>query len=174
MGGLPSYANFDNRYYTKAQSDAGYMPKTGAYTKAESDGRFQPKGSYTPAGQAYTKSESDGRFQPKGSYTPAGQAYTKSESDGRFQPKGSYTPAGEAYTKAQSDARYGVVNGLRRGGQQVRNPTDAWFGNWESPAGCVLTGVNMENRSDGRKLGVYYRQLQYLNKQTNAWVNVGD
>ncbi|KTG89238.1 hypothetical protein ASV37_23970 [Enterobacter hormaechei subsp. steigerwaltii] len=147
-----SYANFDNRYYTKAQSDAGYMPKTGAYTKAESDGRFQPKGSYTPAGQAYTKSESDGRFQPKGSYTPAG----------------------EAYTKAQSDARYGVVNGLRRGGQQVRNPTDAWFGNWESPAGCVLTGVNMENRSDGRKLGVYYRQLQYLNKQTNAWVNVGD
>ncbi|MFB4916613.1 phage tail protein [Enterobacter hormaechei subsp. steigerwaltii] len=91
-----------------------------------------------------------------------------------YQPKGSYTPAGEAYTKAQSDARYGVVNGLRRGGQQVRNPTDAWFGNWESPAGCVLTGVNMENRSDGRKLGVYYRQLQYLNKQTNAWVNVGD
>ncbi|WP_336212025.1 gp53-like domain-containing protein [Enterobacter sp. P82] len=41
-----NYANFDNRYYTKAQSDAGYMPKTGAYTKAESDGRYQPKGSY--------------------------------------------------------------------------------------------------------------------------------
>ncbi|MFP2319341.1 phage tail-collar fiber domain-containing protein [Enterobacter ludwigii] len=79
-----SFANFDNRYYTKTQSDAGYMPKTGAYTKAESDGRFQPKGSYTPAGQAYTKAESDGRFQPKGSYTPAGQAYTKAESDGRY------------------------------------------------------------------------------------------
>ncbi len=29
-----SYANFDSRYYTKAQTDAGYMPKTGAYTKA--------------------------------------------------------------------------------------------------------------------------------------------
>lgn len=41
-----NYANFDSRYYTKAQSDAGYMPKTSAYTKAESDGRFQPKGSY--------------------------------------------------------------------------------------------------------------------------------
>ncbi|WP_052952214.1 phage tail protein [Enterobacter genomosp. O] len=41
-----NYANFDSRYYTKSQSDAGYMPKTGAYTKAESDGRFQPKGSY--------------------------------------------------------------------------------------------------------------------------------
>lgn len=57
-----SYANFDNRYYTKTQSDAGYMPKTGAYTKAESDGRFQPKGNYTPAGQAYTKAESDARY----------------------------------------------------------------------------------------------------------------
>nr|WP_241213690.1 hypothetical protein [Enterobacter ludwigii] len=79
-----SFANFDNRYYTKTQSDAGYMPKTGAYTKAESDGRFQPKGSYTPAGQAYTKAESDGRFQPKGNYTPAGQAYTKAESDARY------------------------------------------------------------------------------------------
>ena len=57
-----SYANFDNRYYTKSQSDAGYMPRTGAYTKAESDGRFQPKGNYTPAGQAYTKAESDARY----------------------------------------------------------------------------------------------------------------
>lgn len=50
---LPNYANFDaryygkaesdGRYYTKAQSDAGYMPKTGAYTKAESDGRYPLK-----------------------------------------------------------------------------------------------------------------------------------
>ncbi|WP_110875554.1 phage tail protein [Enterobacter hormaechei] len=67
-----SYANFDNRYYnrtesdkryyTKSQTDAGYMAKTGAYTKAESDGRYQPKGNYTPAGQAYTKAESDARY----------------------------------------------------------------------------------------------------------------
>ncbi|EQB4827234.1 phage tail protein [Enterobacter hormaechei] len=141
---------------------------------ANFDARYQAKGNYTPAGQAYTKAESDGKYQLKGNYALVGASYTKAESDGRYQPKGNYTPAGEAYTKAQSDARYGVVNGLRRGGQQVRNPTDAWFGNWESPAGCVLTGVNMKNRSDGRKLGVYYRQLQYLNKQTNAWVNVGD
>ena len=35
-----SFANFDSRYYTKTQSDAGYMPKTGAYTKAESDARY--------------------------------------------------------------------------------------------------------------------------------------
>ncbi|MGX5087211.1 phage tail-collar fiber domain-containing protein [Enterobacter sp. UPMP2052] len=57
-----NYSNFDARYYTKAQSDAGYMSKTGAYTKAESDSRFQPKGSYTPAGQAYTKAQSDSKY----------------------------------------------------------------------------------------------------------------
>lgn len=34
------YSNFDGRYYTKAQSDAGYMPKTSAYTKGESDARY--------------------------------------------------------------------------------------------------------------------------------------
>ncbi|MFB4730771.1 tail fiber protein [Enterobacter hormaechei subsp. steigerwaltii] len=107
---------------------------------------------------------------------PAGNvgAYTKAECDGRFQQKGNYTPAGQAYTKAESDARYGIVNGIRRGGQQVRNPTDAWFENWESPAGCVVTGIQMSGRSDGRKLGVYFRQMQYLNKQTGAWVNIGD
>ncbi|WP_258538296.1 phage tail-collar fiber domain-containing protein [Enterobacter mori] len=41
-----SFSNFDGRYYTKAQSDAGYMPKTSAYTKAESEARYQGKGSY--------------------------------------------------------------------------------------------------------------------------------
>lgn len=94
--------------------------------------------------------------------------------DARYQVKGNYTPAGQAYTKAESDARYGMMNGFRRGGQQLRNPTDAFFGNWDSPAGCVVTGIAMEGRSDGRRLGVYYRQMQYLNKQTGAWVNVGD
>ncbi|WP_371973269.1 phage tail protein [Lelliottia nimipressuralis] len=50
---VPSdYSNFDARYYTKAQSDAGYMPRTGAYTKAESDGRFQPKGSFAAPNSA--------------------------------------------------------------------------------------------------------------------------
>ncbi|ELE9721258.1 phage tail protein [Enterobacter kobei] len=81
---------------------------------------------------------------------------------------------GDAYTKTESDGRYGVMNGFRRGGQQLRNPTDAWFGNWESPAGCVVTGITMDGRSDGRKLGVYYRQMQYFNKLTNSWINVGD
>ncbi|EKK5423179.1 phage tail protein [Enterobacter hormaechei] len=85
-------------------------------------------------------------------------------------------PAGNvgAYTQAESNARYGIVNGIRRGGQQIRNPTDTWFDNWESPAGCVVTGIQMNGRSDGRKLGVYFRQMQYLNKQTGAWVNLGD
>ncbi|WP_434369912.1 tail fiber protein [Enterobacter hormaechei subsp. xiangfangensis] len=141
---------------------------------ANFDARYQAKGNYTPAGQAYTKAESDARFQPKGSYTPTGTAYTKAESDGRYQLKGNYALVGASYTKAESDARYGVINGIRRGGQQIRNPTDTWFDNWESPAGCVLTGIQMNGRSDGRKLGVYFRQMQYLNKQTGAWVNIGD
>ena len=41
-----SYANFDNRYYNRTESDA----------------RYQPKGNYTPAGQAYTRAESDARY----------------------------------------------------------------------------------------------------------------
>ncbi|MCP2005018.1 UNVERIFIED_ORG: phage-related tail fiber protein [Buttiauxella agrestis ATCC 33320] len=94
--------------------------------------------------------------------------------DLKYQPKGSYTPAGEAYTKAQSDARYGIVNGLRRGGQQLFNSAFAWIGVWEAPAGCVLTGVRQHGADDGRKMGFYYRQMQYLNKQSGAWVNVGD
>lgn len=36
--------------YTKAQSDAAYMPRTGAYTKAESDGRYALKGSVSTTG----------------------------------------------------------------------------------------------------------------------------
>lgn len=43
---LSDYTNFDARYYTKSQSDAGYMPKVSAYTKAESDARYQTKGNY--------------------------------------------------------------------------------------------------------------------------------
>lgn len=71
-------------------------------------------------------------------------------------------------------ANFGMVNGIRRGGQQLQNPTDAWFGNWESPAGCVVTGITMDGRSDGRKLGVYYRQMQYFNIQSQSWINIGD
>ena len=35
-----NYANFDSRYYTKAQSDAGYAPMLRSYSKAESDARY--------------------------------------------------------------------------------------------------------------------------------------
>ncbi|EKS6641290.1 hypothetical protein QCD58_000021 [Enterobacter hormaechei] len=47
----------------------------GAYTKAESDGRFQPKGNYTPAGQAYTKAESDAHFGAGKTTTGSNSAY---------------------------------------------------------------------------------------------------
>ncbi|MCK6711127.1 pyocin knob domain-containing protein [Enterobacter cloacae] len=68
--------------YTKAESDNGYMPKTGAYTKAESDGRFQPKGNYTPAGQAYTKAESDARYQLKNTASRAANGWFKDTTTG--------------------------------------------------------------------------------------------
>ncbi|TBM18721.1 phage tail-collar fiber domain-containing protein [Hafnia alvei] len=35
-----NYANFDTRYYTKVQSDAGYAPMLRSYSKAESDARY--------------------------------------------------------------------------------------------------------------------------------------
>lgn len=35
-----NYANFDTRYYTKAQSDAGYAPMLRSYSKVESDARY--------------------------------------------------------------------------------------------------------------------------------------
>ncbi|MBE4894850.1 tail fiber protein, partial [Enterobacter cloacae complex sp. P16RS2] len=81
---------------------------------------------------------------------------------------------GSFATPSWTIANFGMVNGIRRGGQQLQNPTDVFFGNWESPAGCTVTGITMEGRSDGRKLGVYYRQMQYFNKQANSWINVGD
>lgn len=51
----------------------------GAYTKAESDGRFQPKGSYTPTGTAYTKAESDARYNLKNTATKATNAMTSKD-----------------------------------------------------------------------------------------------
>lgn len=68
--------------YTKAESDNGYMAKTGAYTKAESDGRFQPKGNYTPAGQAYTKAESDARYQLKNTASRGANGWSKDTTTG--------------------------------------------------------------------------------------------
>ncbi len=79
---LTNFQFFDARYYTKTQSDAGYMAKTGAYTKAESDGRFQPKGSYTPAGQAYTKAESDARYQKSNTASKAANGWYKDTNTG--------------------------------------------------------------------------------------------
>lgn len=74
-----SYVNFDSRYYTKTQSDAAYMPKTGAYTKTESDSRYQAKGNYTPAGTAYTKAESDARYNLKNTATKSANAMTSKD-----------------------------------------------------------------------------------------------
>lgn len=47
-----NYSNFDARYYTKGQTDAAYMAKTGAYTKAEVDSRLNAKGPTNTASKA--------------------------------------------------------------------------------------------------------------------------
>ncbi|WP_457948230.1 pyocin knob domain-containing protein [Enterobacter mori] len=130
---------------------------------------FNTDGTFVPA--AWTNF--DARYQAKGNYTPAGQAYTKAESDGKYQLKGNYALVGASYTKAESDARFGVVNAMRRGGQQHKAGGN-WIGAWEAPAGCYMTGLNSNEGDDGRKMGIYYRQQQYFNRQTNAWVNMGD
>jgi hypothetical protein len=57
---LTDYANFDARYYTKSQSDAGYMPKVSAYTKAESDARFNLKNAASKAASGWEKDNSTG------------------------------------------------------------------------------------------------------------------
>ncbi|MBS0870330.1 phage tail protein [Enterobacter ludwigii] len=54
----------------------------GAYSKTESDGRFQPKGNYTPAGQAYTKAESDARFQKINTASKADNGWFKDTNTG--------------------------------------------------------------------------------------------
>ncbi|ELY2674485.1 hypothetical protein ACOILA_002444 [Cronobacter sakazakii] len=72
---LANFANFDARYYTKSQSDAGYMPKTGAYTKGESDARYPLK----TATVIDVRMGSPGTIVLKGNawnYVPAGCAFT--------------------------------------------------------------------------------------------------
>lgn len=101
--------------------------------------------------------------------------YMRQESTGNLVRLASQDWAiGSFATPSWTIANFGMVNGIRRGGQQLQNPTDVFFGNWESPAGCVVTGITMEGRSDGRKLGVYYRQMQYFNIQSKTWINIGD
>lgn len=55
-----SFANFDLRYYTKAQSDAGYMSRTGAHTKGESDARYNLKNTASKAATGWEKDNSTG------------------------------------------------------------------------------------------------------------------
>lgn len=70
------YSNFDARYYTKSQTDAAYMAKTGAYTKGESDSRYMAKTG------AYTKGESDTRYQLKNSASLGDNGWHRDASTG--------------------------------------------------------------------------------------------
>ena len=57
---LSDFGYFDARYYTKTQSDAGYMPRTGAYTKTESDARFQKINTASRAANGWYKDTNTG------------------------------------------------------------------------------------------------------------------
>ncbi|HCM9256156.1 TPA: hypothetical protein QIB60_002896 [Enterobacter cloacae subsp. dissolvens] len=119
-----NYANFDNRYYTQAVAD----------------GRFQPKGDYTPAGQAYTKAESDGKYQLKGNYALVGASYTKAESDARYPLK----------TATVIGARVGARGTLGSG----NGDTDI-----EAPVGNFITG-RVGSNGDVRYTKWYIRAFQ--------------
>lgn len=87
----------DQRYYTKALSDARYSTKTETssllgnyYTKAQADAAL---GGYYTKAQTYSKTESDAAYAPKA------QTYTKAET----------------YSRAESDAKYAPAQPLYRG-----------------------------------------------------------
>jgi len=69
-----SFANFDSRYYTKAQSDAGYMSRTGAYTKGESDARYNLKNTASKAATGWEKDNSTGVIKQWGVATRSANA----------------------------------------------------------------------------------------------------
>ncbi len=147
-----SYANFDSRYYTKAQSDAGYMPRTGAYTKAESDGRFQPKGSYTPAGQAYTKAESDSRYNLKNTATKSANAMThKDASTGVMEVVMSNinvpnkTNVNVTFPAAFPNACVGVVITYNGAGHGAGDDSAIYVPSY-SRTGCTLYAHNAQGR----------------------------
>lgn len=76
---LTNFQYFDARYYTKSQSDAGYMPKTGAYTKAESDGRYQKINTASKAANGWHKDTNTGmifQWGRVGSSTPTNVSVT--------------------------------------------------------------------------------------------------
>ncbi|EMH1274680.1 hypothetical protein V6A89_001599 [Enterobacter hormaechei] len=147
-----SYANFDSRYYTKSQSDAGYMPRTGAYTKAESDGRFQPKGSYTPAGQAYTKAESDSRYNLKNTATKSANAMThKDASTGVMEVVMSNinvpnkTNVNVTFPAAFPNACVGVVITYNGAGHGAGDDSAIYVPSY-SRTGCTLYAHNAQGR----------------------------
>jgi hypothetical protein len=64
-----NYSNFDNRYYLKAQSDAAYMAKTGAYTKTESDARYNLKNTASRLANGWSKDGTTGLITQWGTVT---------------------------------------------------------------------------------------------------------
>ncbi len=138
--------------YTKAESDNGYMAKTGAYTKVESDGRFQPKGNYTPAGQAYTKAESDARYNLKNTATKTvNSMYSKDSSTGVMEVVMSNitvpnkTTVNVTFPAAFPNACVGVVITYDGAGHGAGDDSAIYVPSY-SRTGCTLYGHNANGK----------------------------
>ena len=59
---------------------------------------------------------------------------------------------------------------FRRGGQLNSGGST----NFESPAGCCVTGYQRETGTTGQVYWVYYRQMQFYNPANGSWINFHD
>ncbi|MFJ5855355.1 phage tail protein [Enterobacter cancerogenus] len=128
-----NYSNFDARFIiADSASYAGFASNdaTRPYMRHKASNAVVE---LTKKGDAYTKAESDGRFQPKGSYTPTGTAYTKAESDARFQKINSASRAANGWYKDANTGmifQWGVVSSSVTGNVNITFPT-------AFPSACV-------------------------------------
>lgn len=139
--GVGDWTNFDARYYTKAQSDAGYMPKTSAYTKTESDGRFILADAASYAG--FVSNNAAAPYMRHRASNTVVYLATKTY----------------AYSQSESNARF--VTGVRFGASAEYNER----GNKERMAGGVMTAFADRGSSN---YWIRLRPLQYL--LNGAWV----
>lgn len=119
-----SYVNFDARYVlTDGATYAGFVSGDAAqpYLRHRVSNNVVK---LAKTGDSYTKTESDGRFQPKGNYTPAGQAYTKAESDARYQLKNTASRAANGWFK---DTTTGMIYQWGRNASSVVGNTTVTF-----------------------------------------------
>ncbi len=105
--------------YSKAEADAGFLPKGASYLKPESDAKYQPIGDYAINGASYLKAESDAKFQPVGKYATVDAAgklslpvnyYTASDVDTKLSTLASSNAIADVKTKMMWCADGGICD----------------------------------------------------------------